>query len=133
MSDFSFPKKERLKQRKAIQAIFAARQSLGSYPIRIFYRLQPRAQGEPAILQGVSVAKRKFKKAPDRNLLKRRLREAYRLNKPNWLASLPHEGLQLQMMWVYLGHKAEPLSSIQKAAEKSRLRLQQKLAEEATF
>lgn len=75
----TFGKNEKLKSKKAIESLFSEGQSYVSHPIRIVYRIKEKEDYD--IKVGVSVAKKRFKHAVDRNLLKRRIREAYRLNK----------------------------------------------------
>lgn len=76
---FGLKKAERLCSKKAIDALFASTdsKSLSAYPIRAVYRHTEEAGFR--IL--VSVSKRRFRHAVDRNRVKRQLREAYRLNK----------------------------------------------------
>ncbi len=77
----TFPKSERLKSRTLIQQIFAERQVAQGFPIIAFYKKTELPEGAPSIQVGFSVSKKKFKKAVTRNLLKRRMREAYRLHR----------------------------------------------------
>ncbi len=73
-----FPKKEKLTSKKIIEELFKKGSSAHSYPFLIKYTPN-QEDGFHKVL--ISVSKRNFKRAVDRNLLKRRIREAYRLNK----------------------------------------------------
>ena len=77
-----FGKAEKLKSRKVVEELFARGKSLNVFPIRISYKFLPPPTDEKAVFQvGVSVSKRNFKRAVDRNRIKRLLRETYRLQK----------------------------------------------------
>ncbi len=73
-------KKERLKSRKLIEKLYTEGTSIKVYPLRMVY-LQVDHTSKFPVQFGVSVPKRNFKKAVDRNRIKRLLREAYRLQK----------------------------------------------------
>lgn len=77
--DFKYSKEEKLKSRTAIDLLFKKGESVSKYPIRLVYRMESE-QNQP-IQFGVSVSKRYFKHATDRNYYKRCLRESFRLNK----------------------------------------------------
>jgi ribonuclease P protein component len=88
----SFGKKERIKSKKVISALFdrtsPVNHSFLIYPYKVVYA---KAEGEtleqlPQVL--ISVSKRKFKNATDRNTIKRRTKEAYRLNKLDFSGSI---------------------------------------------
>lgn len=93
MGTFSLPKSERLYKKKDIQELFDKGSSFYLYPFRVFVQ-KPSAENTNQVL--FSVSKKNFKRAVDRNLIKRRMREAYRLNK----ASLP-EASKLQLAYIY--------------------------------
>lgn len=77
---YRLPKTERLKSQKSIKELFDKGSSFFLYPFKVVYRTgDTDGRVLPKIL--VSVSKRKIPKAVDRNLMKRRIREAYRLNK----------------------------------------------------
>lgn len=78
--NFTYPKNERLKSITTIGLLFSEGKSVSKYPLRLVYR-QAEAGSEEKIKIGVSVSKKYFKKAVDRNYFKRVLRETYRLNK----------------------------------------------------
>ncbi|MDA6070893.1 ribonuclease P protein component [Flavobacterium sp. AC] len=78
--NFTYPKKERLKSKTTIDLLFSDGKSVSKYPLRLVYR-QAEADADEKIKMGVSVSKKYFKKAVDRNYFKRVLRETYRLNK----------------------------------------------------
>lgn len=78
--DFTYPKDEKLKSRKTIDILFSEGKSVGKYPLRLAYIQSDFGEGQK-LQMGVSVSKKYFKKAVDRNYFKRVLREAYRLNK----------------------------------------------------
>lgn len=81
------------------------------YPIKVYYLAET---GTPApVKMGVSVPKKKFKKATDRNLLKRRMREAFRLQRPE-----EPPLCELFTMWVYIAREKEPYGKIEKATQK---------------
>jgi ribonuclease P protein component len=78
--NFTYPKKEKLKSKITIGLLFSEGKSVSKYPLRLVYHCGPSSDGQQ-IKMGVSVSKRNFKKAVDRNYFKRILRETYRLNK----------------------------------------------------
>ncbi|GAA3761123.1 ribonuclease P protein component [Flavobacterium ginsengiterrae] len=78
--NFTYPKNERLKSKTTIGLLFSEGKSVSKYPLRLVYRqAEENFQGNTKV--GVSVSKKYFKKAVDRNYFKRVLRETYRLNK----------------------------------------------------
>ena len=78
--DFSYPKAEKLKSKKIIDLLFSEGKSVSKYPLRLVYIKHDFEEDIPLKI-GVSVSKKYFKKAVDRNYYKRLLRECYRLNK----------------------------------------------------
>lgn len=103
---FTYPKSEKLKSRKTIERLFAEGKSVSKFPLRLVY--VENTSCADIIEMGVSVSKRHFKKAHDRNYYKRCLREAYRLNKHILLESLdkPHA-------FMLLYQSTERLTSLQ--------------------
>lgn len=77
--DFTYPKREKLKSRKNIDLLFSEGKSVSKYPLRLVY--SPIIDSDEKLKFGVSVSKKHFKHAVDRNYFKRVLRECYRLNK----------------------------------------------------
>jgi len=77
---FTYPNNEKLKSKNTIDALFSQGKSVTKYPLRLVYTPESFADGA-TIKMGVSVSKKYFKKAVDRNYFKRLLRESYRLNK----------------------------------------------------
>jgi len=80
----------------------------------------------------VSVPKRLFKRAVDRNLLKRRIREAYRLQKPEFLEFFLDAGISTQMMIQYKGREIESYAFIEKKLHEAMEKLKKKLSEGIT-
>jgi ribonuclease P protein component len=78
--DFSYPKAEKLKSKKIIDLLFTEGKSVSRYPLRLVYVKHDFEEDIP-LKFGVSVSKKYFKNAVDRNYFKRILRECYRLNK----------------------------------------------------
>lgn len=78
--NFTYPKEEKLKSKNSIQKLFLEGKSLSKYPLRLVYYSEEKNQANNYKIS-VSVSKRYFKKAVDRNYFKRLLRESYRLNK----------------------------------------------------
>lgn len=77
---FTYPKTEKLKSQKALDLLFAGGKSVSKYPLRLVY-IRMETHQEESLKFGVSVSKKYFKHAVDRNYYKRVLRETYRLNK----------------------------------------------------
>lgn len=77
---FTLGKQERLKSRKLIEKLYLHGNSVKVFPLRMMY-IQTEHTSDFPVQAGFSVAKRNFKKAVDRNRLKRLLRENYRLQK----------------------------------------------------
>lgn len=75
----TYSKIEKLKKKKYIDLLFSEGKSVSKYPLRLVYVALE--ENEVPIEFGVSVSKRYFKRAVDRNYYKRILREVYRLNK----------------------------------------------------
>ena len=73
-------KQERLKSRKLIEKLFKEGKSIKKFPLRLVY-LQTEHTSPSPVQASFSVPKRNFKKAVDRNRIKRLLREAYRLER----------------------------------------------------
>ena len=100
----TFKKEEKLKKKKLIGQLFAQGRSLSAYPVKLIY-LQTDHDSPYKIQTGVSVSKRNFKKAVDRNRIKRLLREVYRKNK--YLIYESEHTKKHIFMFIYVGKKEE--------------------------
>lgn len=98
----TFPKEEKLKSRKMISKIFSDGLVVKSYPIRIQFIFHDEVES-PFCMMGVSVPKRNFKSAVARNQIKRKIREAYRLNKVNFITQLEKSKKKIAIMVIYGG------------------------------
>ena len=108
----SFGKQEKLKSKIFIGQLFEEGKQLKKYPIKVIY--VPISSAEKKHQVGVSVPKRGFKNAVDRNYLKRLLREAYRKNK--YLVASAKKSYAL--MFIYLGKEKKEFSVIEKQMQK---------------
>lgn len=105
---FTFKKKEKLKSQKLIEKLFDEGKSVTVFPLRMLYLKTAQDDGS-TIKTGVSVSKRNFKKAVQRNRIKRLLREAYRLNKPEYFNNIT---TSYALMILYIGKEATDFDSI---------------------
>ena len=98
---FRFGKQEKLKSRKLIEKLFAEGNSVKKFPIRLVY-LQTTHTSSFPVQAGFSVPKRNFKRAVDRNRIKRLLREAYRHEKNDLYDQLQQPYI---FMFTFIGRK----------------------------
>lgn len=97
----TFKKVERLNSKKLIDQIFTSGKSAFVFPFKLYF-IPINDELAPAIQLAVSVPKKHFKKAVDRNLLKRRIKEAYRLNKHHYISQLSRTNRKYGIVIVYL-------------------------------
>ena len=110
---YTFPKEEHLCRKKLIEELFSKQSSsFGVYPLRIVWiKAAAPTSVPPQVL--ISVSKRTFKRAVDRNRLKRLIREAYRLNKYR-LTEQPN-GHEIALLGIiFTGKEKSPLTLVEK-------------------
>ena len=120
---FTLGKNERLKSRKLIEELFSKGQRFGLFPYRVFY-LFDKTGAKPikSKLQcGVGVSTKNFKKAVDRNRIKRLTREAYRLQKNPLDLQMKDHPHGLSIFLIYTGKE---LPAFEVVKEKMELILQ---------
>ena len=106
-SVFTYKKTDKLKSRKQTQHLFSTGQAINVFPIRLIYTIEPIASSldnisPTSLLQaGVGAPTRTFRKAVQRNRVKRLLREAYRLEKPNFLSQAALDNKRLNLFFLY--------------------------------
>ena len=106
-SVFTYQKKDKLKSRKQTQHLFSTGQAINVFPIRLIYTIEPIETSleyisPTSLLQaGVGAPSRTFRKAVQRNRVKRLLREAYRLEKPNFISQASLERKRVNLFFLY--------------------------------
>lgn len=101
----TFPLKEHLKSKKVVEKLYAEGTSVTAFPLRAVFIEVKESEQEPAAAILISVAKRRFRHAVDRNLLKRRMREAYRTEKHTFTSTLKNNGKKLAVAIMYMDTK----------------------------
>jgi ribonuclease P protein component len=114
MEGFTFHKEERLSSQKIIGELFISGESFLAYPLKVVFLKTDSTQAFP-VQAAFTVSKRNFKRAVDRNLLKRRMREAYRLNKSGFYEELTAKELHIAVMFVFIGKDMIEFPIIEKA------------------
>lgn len=122
---YTFKKSERLCSRILMDRLFQGdNRSVSAYPIRaVFLPVDPTAQQGVSVL--ISVPKKRFHDAVDRNRVKRQLREAYRKHKHALISRMAERGEGLLIAFVYVSPQIESTDYI----EKRMVRLLDKIGE----
>ena len=114
--NFTYQKKDKLKSRKQMQFLFSKGTAITMHPIRLLYTIEKAEAGifPNGLLQaGVGAPSRQFRKAVQRNKVKRLLREGYRLEKPNFTNSINLTNTRLNLFFLYLDAHVQTQQQIQ--------------------
>lgn len=123
---YTFTKEERLCNKKLIDELFHNGSSFLCYPFKVSWLIINEPQLFPAQVL-FSVSKKRYKRAVDRNLIKRRIRESYRLHKQQYLYSLCRDKDKKIVFSIgYIGKEIAPYDFI----EKKMLKLLNQLSEQ---
>ncbi len=124
----TFKKSERLCNKNLIGRLFGNGKSFFEYPFKIMYlTIESGFRGFEEYPARVlfTISKRKFKKAVQRNRLKRLMREGYRKNKGQLYEALNEKNQKIVLAFVYTAKETMPYSEIEKKIKAALLRLQQ--------
>jgi ribonuclease P protein component len=111
---YTFKKEERLCNKRLLEELFRSGSSFLCYPFRVSWLLAPDVQ-VTTVQVVFAVAKKRYRRAVDRNLIKRRTREAYRLHKQELLySSLQQQELQLILTINYIGKEINDFAFMDK-------------------
>ena len=113
----TFPLKEHLKSKSVIDNLYANGTSATAFPLHAVFLEQPATQ-EPTAAILINVAKRRFRHAVDRNLLKRRIREAYRTEKHQFIETLENNGKKMAVAIMYIDTKPSSTEYLKRKMEK---------------
>jgi len=105
-------KDERLKSRKQIELLFAGGKSFSLPPFRVYYSVENNNDiaslgnlQKSSLRMGVGVSSRHFKRATDRNRMKRLIRESWRIQKNELNEMLKTTGKQMNVFFIYTGRE----------------------------
>lgn len=118
---YAFTKEERLKSENEISLVYISGEKAFHYPFKVYYlkkeNIGPLSNDESSdntkLRICISVPKRKLKKAVDRNLIKRRTREAFRLNKHIWYEK--QEKTNTDFYLIFIGNEITEYAIIEKS------------------
>ena len=116
---FSLKKHEILRSKKEIKELFDSGSSFFLYPYKVFYLQNPDSDNNKVLF---SVSKKNFKRAVDRNLLRRRMKEAYRLNKST-LSDMQKKSFSLSIGLIYISKFKLPYIDIENKLKQVFIRL----------
>ena len=112
----TFTKEERLCSKKLIDALFKNASSFVVFPFRLMWVKTTLQSKFPAQI-AISVPKRNFHRAVDRNKIRRQTREAYRKKKDVLYDFLQSKKIQCAMMLIYIGKTSYPYREIEVKTE----------------
>ncbi len=112
--------------------MFREGRSFSQYPLRLVWLPLPEKTGDYPVQVVVSVPKKRFKHAVDRNRIRRQIKEAYRLNKDRIYRRLEGDTRQYAFMILYTGQEALPYGVIGQAMRQMTGRFL-KIAGDTTF
>ena len=104
----TYSRQEKLKSKKLIEQLFVEGKSVSAFPLRLVY-MEVKFDDDSKQKTGVSVSKRNFKRAVDRNSIKRLLREAYRLQKDDYFNNIT---TQYAFMILYIGKEKPSFENV---------------------
>ena len=112
---FTLGKEERLKSRKQIEKLFDKGKSFVVAPFRIYFIVNSEStiqKGENRLKFGTGVSAKNFKKAVDRNRIKRLTREAWRLQKNEIREKARETQRQLNVFFIYTGKELPEFTTV---------------------
>ena len=115
---FGFPKREHLTSKSAIDNLYANGSSVTAFPLRAVFLSAKAEPDAPTAAILISVAKRRFRHAVDRNLMKRRIREAYRQNKHPFIEELQKSDKQMAVAILYIDNRHSSTQFLQRKMQK---------------
>ncbi len=110
----TFKKEERLKSRKLIESLFTDGTMINHFPFKLIYKTGDLNDSDINSKIAVSVSKRNFKRAVDRNYIKRKLRESFRKNKSLLYESLQKTNQKVYFIVIYIAKDDIPYQDIEK-------------------
>ena len=106
--NLSFPKRYRINSKLVFEKFIALNQNVFVYPFKCYYFFSPLKNEKEVNDMAIAVPKRNFKKAVDRNRIKRMIREAYRINHHQFLdAETIAKKNRVSFLFVYIATKTE--------------------------
>lgn len=127
---FGLKKEERIYKRDEIKALFSSSHSFSVFPFKVLH-LEVTTELQENLKFGVSIPKRLFKRAVDRNFLKRRVREAYRLHRNELKSKLVEKDKKLHFMVIYIAKEQLEYDFIEKKIILTLQRLQSIYAQDS--
>lgn len=106
MTNHSFSKSERLTNSKPIEFLFNSGENINCFPFKVVFRFSENSDKYASCAQAAFVVpKRLFKKAVDRNNIKRKMKEAYRVSKQKLYKSLSDNNQKLEFVVIYIANE----------------------------